>query len=139
MPIQAESADQATSVAVMPSAPTELMWLVHNLSAQHELHGGLGLQEAARRTLGPEIDGFWPDGHGHYSSDLVVLGHRSGTLGDDDLGRFFERLADPDVYAGPLESLRSETSADRERIAARFKLLRTDAALRKRYVAFLRK
>ncbi|HEX2645892.1 MAG TPA: hypothetical protein VHO95_01565, partial [Candidatus Dormibacteraeota bacterium] len=138
MPIQAESTDQATSIAVIPSAPTELMWLVHTLSARHEGHGGLVMPEAARRTLGPAIDGFWADGHGHYSSDLVVLAHRSGTIGDNNLERFFERLGDAEVYAGQLESLQSETSADRDRIAARFKRLRTEAAMRKRWVAFLR-
>ena len=115
------------------------MWLVHNLTARHELHGELGAQESARRGLGPEVDAFWADGQGHYSSDLVVLAVRSGTLGDDDPGRFFERLGDAEIYAGPLESLRSETPADRELIAGRFKRLRTDAAFRRRYVAFLRK
>ena len=139
MPIQAESADQAPSIAVTASTPTELMWLIHNLSARHELHGELGAQESARRTLGPEIDAFWPDGNSHYSSDLVLLAHRSGTLGDSEPERFFDRLGDAEVYAGPLESLRSETSADRELIAARFKQLRSDAAFRQRYVAFLRK
>ncbi len=139
MPIQAGNSDQAASIGVTPSAPTELMWLIHNLTAHHQLHGELGAQEGVRRSLGPEVDAFWADGQGHYSSDIVVLAVRSGTLGDEDLGKFFESLGDAELYAGPLESLRSETPADRGLIAGRFKRLRNDEALRRRYVAFLRK
>jgi DNA-binding transcriptional ArsR family regulator len=138
MPILERGVEGGPAIAVTASAPTELMWLLHNLSAPHELLGSYAAQEQVRQRLGPELAAFWGDGHGQSVTDVVVLAHRSGTLRDSDLGRFFERIEAAVTDPGGLPSLLSETQAERELLANRLQRLQKEAELRRRYVALLK-
>ena len=137
MPILQGEGENSPSILVTPSAPTELMWLLHNLSSEHERMGPHAFQEPVRRRLGPELAAFWGDGHGQSLTEVVVLAHRSGTLRESDLTHFFERFDAAAADPGALPSLLSETQAERELLADRMQRLREDAKLRDRYVALL--
>jgi ArsR family transcriptional regulator len=138
MPILERGVEGGPAIAVTASAPTELMWLLHNLAADHELSGSYADQEQVRRRLGPELADFWGDGRGRSVTDVVVLAYRSGTLHDSDLGRFFERIDAAAKDPAGLPSLLSETQAEREVLADRLERLRKDADLRRRYIALLK-
>ena len=72
-----------------------------------------------------------------YSTELIVLAHRSGTMLDLDLRRFFARI--DGVAADPAEipSLLSESPEELEVTRARLTRLRTEPAMRKRYIELL--
>lgn len=138
MPILDGNGEGVPAIAVTLSAPTELMWLLHNLSADHELSGSYADQEQVRQRLGPELGAFWGDGHGRSVTDVVVLAYRSGTLHDSDLGRFFDRVEAAAKDPSALPTLLSETQAEREVLADRMQRLRKDAEVRRRYIALLK-
>jgi DNA-binding transcriptional ArsR family regulator len=137
MPILQGEGESSPSIAVTPSAPTELMFLLHNLSASHELSGSYAGQEQNRLRLGPELASFWGDGHGQSLTELVVLAHRSGTLRDSDLAGFFERIEAAATDPAGIPSLLSETQAERQLVAERLQRLQKDAKLRRGYIALL--
>ena len=130
MPMISEGSEPA-SVLVRPSAPLELMWLVHDCEAGHPLEGPLASIEPVRRRLGPKLREFWADGVRGFT-EAVVLAQRSGTIYDVDLDRFFVRLDEAAASDAP-PSLGSETPAERRAIKTRLDRLRTDAGLRTAY------
>lgn len=119
-------------VRVSPSAPLELMWVLHNLQARHVLGGVHSALEPYRQDLGLKLRNFWADGVRGYT-ETVVLSERSGTTLDLDLDRFFERL--DEAVEGPDRELTllTERPSDRVALAARIKRLREDQELRQRY------
>ena len=122
---------EAPRVQVRVSAPLELMWIVHDCEAQHELEGPLSSLEELRQRLGKRLHTFWGDGVRGFT-EAVVLADRSGTLFDTDLERFFasfDEAADQDTQP----SLFSEPLADRRLLHARLARLRTDRELRAAY------
>ncbi|MHB8688504.1 MAG: hypothetical protein ACYDB4_15100, partial [Candidatus Dormibacteraceae bacterium] len=78
MPIQSERAE-GSSVRVAPSAAFELMWVLHNSVADHELEGRFASTEPIRLAYGPTLSSFWPD-QVRGSTEMVVLAERSGSL-----------------------------------------------------------
>lgn len=135
MPMLGES-DPARSIKVAASAPFELMWLFHNIQAEHDLIGPYATQEPWRRTFGPETNSFWGDGL-RGATELVVLAHRTGTLLDLDLSRFFDNLEAGITGSAPAPTLLSETALEREAIVQRLARLKADADLRRRYIGLL--
>src|SRR5579872_1212648 len=135
MPMLSES-DSGGSVRAAPSAPFELMWLFHNLHASHELAGPYATQEPWRRAFGEAAASFWDDGLRGYT-ELVVLAHRTGTLLDLDLARFFESLEEGIKRPAAPPTLLSETPVERETILRRLARLAEDADLRARYARLL--
>jgi DNA-binding transcriptional ArsR family regulator len=136
MPIQTERAD-ALNFRVTPSAALELMWVLHNAEADHELGGRFASTEPVRVAYGPTLRTFWAD-QVRGSTEMVVLAERSGSLRDPDIRGFFagvERAATSDA---PTPSLLSETPAERTAIDRRLKVLRSDASVRSRYITLLK-
>ena len=119
-------------VRVSPSAPLELMWVLHNLQAKHVLGGVYSALEPYRQDLGLKLRNFWADGVRGYT-ETIVLSERTGTTLDADLERYFDRL--DEAIEGPDRglSLLTESPADRVAHAARIKRLRDDHELRDRY------
>jgi len=127
----------AVSIRVAGSAPLELMWLLHFVESKHEHEGVFASLEPLRRRYGPQLSTLWADGRTQYSGDVTVIAERTGTLLDLDLTRFFAR-ADKMLAAGfELPSLRSELASDVEVTRRRLQRLRSDAALRHRYLGLL--
>lgn len=122
-------------IRVAASAPLELMWLIHWSGAGHS-HPDFPVLEDLRQRHGPELRKVWPE-HPQYSSEMLVLAHRSGTMLDLDLKRFFGRIDASISDSSPLPSLLSESPAERELTRERLERLRSDATLRKRYVGLL--
>jgi DNA-binding transcriptional ArsR family regulator len=135
MPILEETAE-ATGIKVAASAPLELMWLLHDCGANHEMHGPFAGLEKARLEFGPRITSFWPDGARGFT-EAMVLAHRSGTMLDLDLEGFFAGLDAAAQAPADQLSLQSESPSDRAAIVARLEMLRTDAGLLERYRALL--
>src|SRR5215831_13014079 len=89
----ASSTDVSRAPArVAPSAPLELMWLIHWAGASHSHGGEFGHMEELRRRRGPELEKVWGERLAPYSTEMLVLAHRSGTMLDGDLRRFFGRI-----------------------------------------------
>ena len=129
--------ERGQQVRVAPSAPLELMWILHFVESSHECEGPLSSLEPLRERYGPELTGLRADGLSQYSTELVVLAHRAGALGDLDLKRFFERF---DTVAGErvtVPTLLSETPAERTIVGERLERLRADRGQRKRYLDLL--
>src|SRR5215467_3717920 len=127
----------STTIRVAPSAAFELMWALHFSAAAHEHDKAFEPLETLRRRFGPELKELRNDGLSQYSTELIVLADRSGTLLDLDLDDFFarvERAATADV---PPPSLLSETASERKIVSRRLEHLRTDRALRARYIRLL--
>lgn len=121
-----------TSLKVAASAPLELMWLLHNAFAEHDLIGPYASQEPVRQEFGRPLKEFWADGVRGFT-EVVVLAHRSGTMLDLDLNAFFERY---DIAAGAgvaVPSLLSESPLERQAVAERLHRLRADGGLRARH------
>src|SRR5947209_6820896 len=78
-------------IQVRPSAPLELMWIVHDCEANHPLDGPLASLENLRARVGERLRNFWGDGVRGFT-EAVVLAERGGTLFDLDLDRFFASL-----------------------------------------------
>jgi hypothetical protein len=60
MPIQSNRAD-VDGYRVAPSAALELMWVLHNGGADHELEGRFATTEPVRIKDGAALRSFWPD------------------------------------------------------------------------------
>ncbi len=135
MPLLSEPGQQPISVA--PSAPFELMWVAHFAEARHEHGGEFSSLEPVRQRIGPELTRLRGDGTPRYSTEIVVLAHRSGTLLDLDLDRFFAGIDDAIADASPLPSLRSESAEELEVVRTRLQRLQADPEHRKRFVAVL--
>jgi DNA-binding transcriptional ArsR family regulator len=146
MPIQTERVD-TPNFRISPSAAFELMWVLHNGGADHELGGRFATTEAIRIKHGTVLRSFWPD-HVRGFTELVVLAERSGTLLDSDIRGFFgaferaatSRVGDIHDFFGDarIPSLLSETPAERAAVAKRLETLRTDAGVRARYLSLLK-
>jgi DNA-binding transcriptional ArsR family regulator len=113
------------------------MWVLHFLESAHEHEGGFANLEPLRRQLGPQIAEVRGDGLTQYSTELVVLAYRSGTLLDLDLDRFLERVDAAIASSDELPSLRSELPLEREAVRDRLARLRRDEQARARYVELL--
>ena len=125
------------SIRVAPSAAFELMWALHFAAANHEHDEAFDPLETLRRRFGPELKDLRTDGVTQYSTELIVLAERSGTLMDLDLDRFFSRIDKAASATAPTPSLLSETTAERNVVVERLRELREDKALRARYVNVL--
>ncbi len=128
-----------SSVRVAPSAAFELMWALHFIAANHQHDEAFEPLETLRMRFGPELKELRSDGLAQYSTELIVLAHRSGTLLDLDLDRFFDRVEGAATEASGVPSLLSESPTERRIVAERLERLRTDKALRVRYVQLLSK
>src|SRR6266571_41655 len=126
-----------STVRVAPSAAFELMWALHFTAANHEHDEAFEPLETLRRRFGPQLKELRSDGLAQYSTELIVLAHRSGTLLDLDLDRFFDRVEGAASEASAVPSLLSESPTERKIVAERLERLRTDKALRLRYVELL--
>ncbi|HET9410677.1 MAG TPA: metalloregulator ArsR/SmtB family transcription factor [Candidatus Dormibacteraeota bacterium] len=122
-------------VEVRASAPLELMWIVHNCEAGHELDGPMASLDEIRVRLGPKLKSFWGDGVRGFT-EAVVLAERSGAMFDLDLERFFSKF-DQAAMVGGNPSLLSESASERRAMHTRLERLRTDAPLRAEYRALL--
>src|SRR5437868_4882552 len=109
MPAREENSENRVEVA--PSAPFELMWVLHSVQAEHAHEGAFAALEPLRRRLGPELARLRGDDMARYSTELVVLAHGSGTLLDLDLRSFFERIDEAATDPAGLPSLLSESPA----------------------------
>lgn len=130
-----EAVPATTTVA--GSAPLELMWLLHFLEAKHPHEGVFANLEPLRRRYGPQLATLWADGRAQYPGDVTVMAERSGTLLDLDLTRFFARAHKLVATGIELPTLRSELPSDVEVTRRRMERLRSDAALRHRYLGLL--
>jgi len=135
MPALDETGDSGIQVA--PSAPLELMWVLHFAQADHEHEGPFAALEPIRLSLGPELKRLRGDDMTRYSTELIVLAERSGTMLDLDLRRFFARIDDAATDRSEIPSLLSESPAELRVTRARLARLRSDPAMRKRYVELL--
>ena len=113
------------------------MWLLHFLEAGHEHGGPFASLEPLRRRFASQIAEVRGDGLAQYSTELVVLAHRSRTLLDLDLDRFFARLEEAIEGPSELPSLRSERPHERDAVRERLDRLRQDSRLRRRYAGLL--
>ena len=123
-------------IRVAPSAPLELMWLVHWAGAGHSHGGDFAPLDELRRRHGAELEKLWGERLAQYSTEMLVLSHRSGTMLDQDLKRFFSRL-DAAIEDAQVPSLLSESPREREIVKERLERLRVESASRKRYIAVL--
>ena len=130
--------DQGRGPRIAPSAALELMWLFHNVQASHVLAGPYESQELLRQAFSAEVGAFWSDGLRGYT-EVTALAHRSGTLLDLDLERFFDRLEAAMTGSAPPPTLRSEPEEEREVLIRRLALLAESAELRGRYADLLRR
>jgi DNA-binding transcriptional ArsR family regulator len=139
MPLE-ESADRAESIGikVRPSATLELMWVLHNCTAEHVLSGPFASLEVTRLKLGAELTSFWADGIRGFT-EVVVLSERAGTLFDLDLDGFFSRLDDAAQEPAEEATLLSESPEERLGLGVRLHRLRADPGLRRAYGALLHK
>ena len=128
---------QPSPIRVAPSAVLELMWELHFIESSHGHEGDFAPLDPLRLRLGPVLTGLRADNLTQYSTEVIVLAHRSGTLWDLDLRRFFDCLEDAVEDDSPLPSLLSEKPEERQVVAARLERLRNDRELRRRYVDLL--
>ena len=135
MPMLMDGTEQQVRVA--PSAPLELMWVMHFGEAGHEHGGAFAGLEATRQRFGARLTRLRDDGMPQYSTEMIVLAHRSGTLLDLDLSRFFARIDEAIADPPSLPSLRSESPEEIATARARLERLRSDGEYRKRYVDLL--
>ncbi len=131
----------ATSTRVEPSAAAELFWAFLYLTRKrHPQQGRLAPHLTALRADQPELIDrareFWGDGLADYA-ELFVLAERSGTLDDDEIEPFLDRLDETARAGGEHPGLTSETEAERHIVVRRLDRLRADAALRERYARLL--
>jgi DNA-binding transcriptional ArsR family regulator len=113
------------------------MWVLHFVEAGHEHHGAFASLEPLRNRLGPQLTKLRGDGMPQYSTELVVLAQRSGTLLDLDNRRLFARLEDAIADRSRMPSLRSESPEELKIARERLERLATDVELRKRYISLL--
>ena len=135
MPVLAEESGQRVQAA--PSAPLELMWILHFIESHHSNEGALATLEPLRERYGPELTQLRADGLDQYSTELVVLAHRAGALRDLDLSRFFAGFETAAGERTEVPTLLSETPEERRIVRERLGRLRADSRLRKRYLELL--
>jgi DNA-binding transcriptional ArsR family regulator len=135
MPMQ-EEAIEAPQIRVSPSAPLELMWLLHCCATTHPLKGGVSSLESLRLKFQSDLQALQQDGVCG-ATEIVVLAQRSGTLLDLDLDRFFASFDAAAQAGGEVPSLLSETGAERRAIRERLRRLQAEPRLRGRYRAIL--
>src|SRR5438552_18984090 len=99
-------------IQVAPSAPLELMWVLHFAQASHEHEGAFAPLESIRRELGPELARLRGDDMTRSSTGLDVLAHRSGTILELDLRRVLARIDAPVADPSSSPSLLSARRAD---------------------------
>lgn len=131
MPALSETAPR-TLPRVGASAVFELMWLVHNCEADHELVGAYASQEPIRERFGDSAKQFWADGV-RGATDVVILAVRSATILDLDLDRFFDRFDEAATQGSDESSMLSETPFERVAYAERLRKLHADPDVRRRY------
>jgi DNA-binding transcriptional ArsR family regulator len=136
MPIQSERV-KAVAIKVVPSAALELMWVLHNATAEHVLEGRFASMEPLRLSFGPTLKSFWRDGL-RGSGEMVVLADRSGSLLDLDIDGFFARVDAAAASNASTPSLLSESPSERTAIGNRLDALRADPKLRARYIGLLK-
>ena len=129
---------EASRLLVAPSAALELMWVLHNAEADHELEGRFASVEAIRVADGASIKSFWNDRVRGFT-EVVVLAQRAGSLRDLDLDGFFAGIENAATSEAPTPSLLSEPPAERTAIGRRLDALRGDGKLRARYIGLLKK
>src|SRR5260370_31106189 len=127
-----EEGGEATQVRGRASAPLELMWILHNFGASHPLKGGMTSLETLRQQFQSELRSFYGDGV-RGATEAVVLAHRSGTIFDLDLDRFFATLESTAASAAAVPALVCETSAERRAIQERLRGPQAERELRTRY------
>ena len=138
MPMEeSQDGSEPSGIKVRPSATLELMWVLHNFSAEHVLKGRLASLERLRLELGAEIKSFWSDGHRNYA-DVVVLSERARTLFDLDLDGFFRRI-DEAAQTAADATLLSETPDERDAMRARLQRLHAEPEVRRAYRSLLHK
>ncbi|MGH2609640.1 MAG: hypothetical protein ACRDHF_11215, partial [Tepidiformaceae bacterium] len=136
--------------------PTQARKVVVQTSELFELHFALFLGRCSEQKRGhPQPDwmvdfmrdhdglhqrllSFWESPPGYFAWDeMLLVAHHNGTLLDETIDRFFERL--PAALAGrvPVPALPTETPDVAPIVTARLESLRTDAAARDEYVALL--
>ena len=138
MPLEGSDVTEVSGIRVGPSATLELMWVLHDCTAEHVLRGPFASLEGTRLELGAEIKSFWADGVRGFA-EVVVLSERAGTLFDLDLDRFFRRLGGAAQTLADGATLLSETPQERLALAIRLRRLRADPELRSAYRSLLRK
>jgi DNA-binding transcriptional ArsR family regulator len=136
MPIQTERSE-SINFQVTPSAPFELMWILHNAGADHELEGRLASTEKVRVAYGPALRSFWGD-EVRGLTEMVVLAERSGSLRDPDIRGFFAGIERAATSDAPAPSLLSESPAERAAIGRHLQVLRTDSKVRSRFITLLK-
>lgn len=131
--------DETTPGAIQaaPSAALELMWLLHFVEAGHGHGGPFASLEPLRQRFGPELTRLRGDGMPQYSTELVVLAYRSGTLMDLDLDRFFARAEEAAGDGSRIPSLLTESPAELEVARGRLQRLGRDVEFRRRYLTLL--
>ncbi|HEX7262993.1 MAG TPA: metalloregulator ArsR/SmtB family transcription factor [Candidatus Dormibacteraeota bacterium] len=135
MPIM-EEPTEVPRMRVSPSAPLELMWILHNLQAKHVLGGPYSSLEPLRAGLKERLTSFWGDGVRGFT-ETIVISERSGTTLDLDLHDFFARLDEAVEMRGGMPSLLTERPSERTALEGRLRRLREDPVLRERYRSLL--
>src|SRR6266566_6668457 len=113
--------------AVLPSAPSELSWLLNLLTqtaryaepALAELDGSLlpGIGRL-RRPIEEQVEQLWSDGLGG-CPELLYCAHEADCMFDDALNQFIDWLARPVEKAAASHAMLTEPEQDRPVIAKR--------------------
>jgi DNA-binding transcriptional ArsR family regulator len=135
MPIMERTLERPT-MKVLPSAPLELMWVLHNCQSKHLLEGSYASMEPVRQRFAEDLKSLWDDGVRGFT-EVMVLAQWGDTVLDTSLDRFFDTLEAVAVAGGAPATLLSETPSERRAFAARLQRLRTEPELRARYRSLL--
>jgi hypothetical protein len=135
-------ADQSRKVIVQTSELFELNFalFLDRCSEQkrgHKQPAWLDQFMAEHADLHARLLDFW-DSPGYFAWDeMLLVAHHTGTLLDETIDRFFQRL--PGALAGPVPvpELPTETPDVAPTVRARLERLRNDPHLRQAYVAIL--
>jgi len=127
--------------AVLPSAPSELAWLLNLLAqtaryaepALAELDGSLlpGIGRL-RKSIKEQVEQLWGDGLAG-CPELLYSAHEADCMFDDELTRFFGWLAKPVEKGAAGNAMLTEPEHDRPVIAKRMRRLHEDAKARHSY------
>src|SRR5690348_8356908 len=130
---------------VVPSAPSELAWVL-DLLVQQARYAGPALEELDRSLLPgvgalqadirERLDGLWQDDGGG-CPELLPIAHRAGALSDTDLGRLFDWLRSSRAAPAPPLPLLSEPESKRPEIRRRVARLCEERRTRAAYLDML--